>query len=418
MTCRPGLLASGVFWLLCASCAHVQPRPLSPVAAHEWHEDVAYFGRELPKRHKNAFHHVSRDSFERAVTRLDAQVDTLSNEAIYFGLHRITAAVGDGHTGMFVPTNFHRYGIAIRPFGGDYRVVAIVPEAKALLGGRLVRIGGVPIGEAANRTRSILAQDENEWYVRAAVPQWLIVAEAIHELGLSTSADHAVYTAVDSTGQEVSATLSALPIGNRPGWVTAQADTPLYHRLRSAPLWFEPLAHDSCVYVAFNGYTHLARYTGPLWKFVDQHPGTTLIVDMRRNGGGNYKTGLHHMVNPARDRLASGKVRSMYVVIGNATFSAAMANATHFRKECHATLIGEPIGEKPNSYSERRLMTLPRSRLVVSYSVCYYKFQDSDEPPTVMPDVTIEPSWEDYKAGRDPVLEWVLTRLSEPRAGK
>jgi hypothetical protein len=388
------------------------------IAAQQWHEDVAYFGRELPARHKNAFHHVSRDSFEHAVARLESRVDSLSGEAIYFELHKITAAIGDGHTGMFVPTNFHRYGIALRPFGGDLRVVRADHEAAALLGRRLVRIGGVPIAEATDRLRGILSQDENEWYVRAGLPLWFVMAESVHQLGLSADADHAVYTAVDSTGREVSVKLTAMALGTRPNWVATTIDTPLYQRTRGAPLWFQPLAHDSCVYVAFNGYTHLARYTGALWRYVDHHPGTTLVVDLRRNGGGNYFTGRHHMVSPARARLASGKLRAMYVLIGNSTFSAAMANATDFRKQCRATLVGEPIGERPNSYSERRLMELPHSGLVISYSVRYYKFQDSDEPPTVMPDVSIEPSWEDFRAGRDPLLDWVLARLTEPRAGK
>jgi hypothetical protein len=54
------------------------------------------------------------------VARLDARVGTLTSEQIYFELRRITAAIGDGHTGMLVRANFHRYGIAIRQFGGDY----------------------------------------------------------------------------------------------------------------------------------------------------------------------------------------------------------------------------------------------------------------------------------------------------------
>ena len=45
-----------------------------------------------------------------------------------------------------------------------------------------------------------------------------------------------------------------------------------------------------------------------------------------------------------------------------------MVNAIDFRKETNAILVGEPIGERPNSYSENDEMTLPDSRLVVSYS--------------------------------------------------
>ena len=55
---------------------------------------------------------------------------------------------------------------------------------------------------------------------------------------------------------------------------------------------------------------------------------------------------------------------------------------------------------------------MPNSRLTVRYSTRYYKF--SEDPENVIrPDREIIPSWDDYKAGRDPVLAWVLT--SDPK---
>ena len=91
------------------------------------------------------------------------------------------------------------------------------------------------------------------------------------------------------------------------------------------------------------------------------------------------------------------------------TFSAAMVNAIDFRKETNAILVGEPIGERPNSYSENDEMTLPNSRIVVSYSTRYYKFLDEDVP-AVLPDKHIEPSWPDFLAGRDEVMDWILAQ--------
>ena len=95
------------------------------------------------------------------------------------------------------------------------------------------------------------------------------------------------------------------------------------------------------------------------------------------------------------------------MIVGRRTFSAALANAIDFRKDTNAILVGEPIGERPNSYSENDEMTLPNSRLVVSYSTRYYKFVDEDVP-AVLPDVRIDPSWPEFRAGRDPVMDWIL----------
>ena len=54
-------------------------------------------------------------------------------------------------------------------------------------------------------------------------------------------------------------------------------------------------------------------------------------------------------------------------------------------------------------------MKLPNSGLVVSYSTKYYKFLDEDAP-AVMPDKRIDPNWSDHKAGRDPVMDWILSQ--------
>jgi uncharacterized protein YndB with AHSA1/START domain len=69
--------------------------------------------------------------------------------------------------------------------------------------------------------------------------------------------------------------------------------------------------------------------------------------------------------------------------------------------------VGEAIGEKPNSYQEPREFTLPNSRFVVRYSTRFYKSVEGTVN-LVAPDKEIVPTWDEYKNGRDPVLEWVL----------
>jgi hypothetical protein len=50
------------------------------VSAGQWTQDLAYFARELPKRHINAFHTVSREAFDAEVKKLQARVGTASDE--------------------------------------------------------------------------------------------------------------------------------------------------------------------------------------------------------------------------------------------------------------------------------------------------------------------------------------------------
>src|SRR5262245_27129810 len=50
---------------------------LSHLSAADWQADLRYFATEIPKRHKNAFHHVSRAEFDRDVAALESAIPSL-----------------------------------------------------------------------------------------------------------------------------------------------------------------------------------------------------------------------------------------------------------------------------------------------------------------------------------------------------
>ena len=131
------------------------------------------------------------------------------------------------------------------------------------------------------------------------------------------------------------------------------------------------------------------------------------MIDLRQNVGGDYKLGLRHLIEPLQRRTYLNRRGHLFVVIGRNTFSAGMANAAQFRSRTAAILVGETIGEKPNSFQESREMRLPNSHLIVHYSTRYYRFVQHG-PNAVQPDHEIGPTWAEYRGGQDPVLEWIL----------
>jgi Peptidase family S41 len=91
-----------------------------------------------------------------------------------------------------------------------------------------------------------------------------------------------------------------------------------------------------------------------------------VVIDLRQNGGGDYTLGKKFVIDPLRDLPRTNKGGHLFVLIGPFTFSAGMVNAAQFRSETAALLVGEPIGEKPNSYQEAREMHLPNTHLIAS----------------------------------------------------
>lgn len=382
-----------------------KPEPLPPMTAEKWREDLDFLARELPKHHKNAFHTVTKERFAAEVAALREKAQGAGDDAMLVGLMRLTALVGDGHTNVHLPSSLHQLPLSVALVEGVHRVVRGADTATDLVGGRLVRIDDTPIEEAISRIRTILPQAESEVLLAAFTPQWFSIPEVLHGLGITRSATQVRMTVAQDDGRERSADLAALDPGGTPSWRTAAASPPLYRQRQSETFWFTWLEEAGTVYVNWRKYDDLKAQARELWAFVDAHPVKKIAVDLRQNGGGDFNVGRRNMV----DELARRPQVRAYAITGPRTFSAALKNAIDFREVAHATLVGEPIGERPNSYSENDEMRLPRSRLQVSYSTRYYTFLPGKDG-LVTPDKEIRPTWAEWVAGKDPVLEWILAQ--------
>src|SRR5262249_7879165 len=108
-------------------------------------------------------------------------------------------------------------------------------------------------------------------------------------------------------------------------------------------------------------------------------------------------------------RMDLNRKGHLFVLVGPLTFSAAMNNAAQFQDETEAILVGQTIGEKPNSYQEPRQFRLPNSHLVMRVSTLYYAFRKTG-PKATKPDKEIIRTWDDLKAGRGPALDWAMAQ--------
>jgi hypothetical protein len=296
----------------------------------------------------------------------------------------------------------HGYPIGFADFDGAYRVIRGAGPAAELVGGRLTKINDMPIADVVARVRPMITQGESELLIVSRIPQWFVVAEALHGLGITKTADVARYTVLMDDGGERTVELHTLDATDKPQWRFAAKTQPLYRQRMGEGFWFEWLPESSTVYVNVRSYEDLRAKSKELWSFVDAHPVKKIAFDLRQNGGGDYNVGRKYLV----DELAKRKQLHGFVITSAGTFSAALKTAIDFRQVAHATLVGETIGERPNSYSENDEFTLPNSKLELSYSTRYYEFTPGSDA-LIAPDKEILPTWEAWVAGRDPVLEWI-----------
>ena len=385
-------------------------RPVLTLPAAQWREDLRFLATELPRKHKNAFHRVSREQFERAVAELDARIPTLQHGDVVMELSRIAAMIGDGHTSLGWRGLFPRVPLRLSWFGDALRVTATTDAYRQAVGARVVAIGGVSIREAYRRDQPYISQGETPEFVLDVNAQQMSYPVHLHALGLAPDATRARYTFEDDAGKQFTLEVRAVAPDERIAWLDAAARTPLYLQRPSEPVWHTYLPEARTVYVNFSGYP-LRRAFGALsrelFAYIDSHPADRIVVDMRNNGGGDLSRGREFILSGFKQRPAVSARGRLFVIVGRGTFSAGMVNAADFRRELNAIIVGEPTGQRPNSYSENRGFSLPNSHLGVSYSTEYYKIQDADTPGLI-PDVRVGADWSLYKEGRDAALERIL----------
>lgn len=278
--------------LACQFLANVaaQTRATAPVVSKaQWRDDLRYFARELPKRHKHAFHATTQERFEAAVAALDAAMPSLPDHRIIVKLLQIGATVGDGHTGVHLPAFFKRYPINVYWFGRELRVIAASKEYAGALGTRVVKIGDLGVDEVASRVATCFpsAENENAWFVLNTSPAFIVRPEVLHTLGIVPELSRAMFTLEDDSGRTT--TLDIAPVDVPPpvngvvnlGLVPVVTEPPLYRQKLGDPFWFTYLKDSQTTYVNFKRYPSLKQNAQVLFQFIDRNPTARLVTCAR-----------------------------------------------------------------------------------------------------------------------------------------
>ncbi len=137
---------------------NVSQRPKTET--EEWREDLSYMAEQMPRRHKDLFHTMSREQFDVAVIRLYDRIPSLQRHQIIVELARIVAMVEDGHTNLRLAhdpeVRFHTLPVNLYFFKDELFIRTANREYTELVGARIVRIGNVPVSEATARVRDLI----------------------------------------------------------------------------------------------------------------------------------------------------------------------------------------------------------------------------------------------------------------------
>jgi Peptidase family S41 len=384
-------------------------RPRLDLTPAQWRADLAYLARELPRRHANVFASLPKEAFEVRVAKLDRRIPSLGPDQMLAALTQLINAIGDGHTGIIAPPDRDAMPLELAQIGGEFRVVAVGPGLGRALEATILKIDGTPIAKAHALALTLTPANELPPLREGRVNYFLARGDMLHGLGITQRRDRARYTVRDDRGQVLSVVAKGLAAGSEVPMRRPLSKPAVIAPSQSDPFWCKSVAAARAVYCDWTGYDDLFAKAKAMWTLIDQAKPGKLIIDMRDNGGGDNTVGEAVLVRPVAARPDLNQKGRLFVLIGPLTFSAAMNNAAQFQDDTNATLVGETIGEKPNSYQEPRQFRLPNSHLTVRVSTRYYAFRKKG-PNVVRPDREIIPTWADVKAGHDPQLAWILAQ--------
>jgi hypothetical protein len=385
------------------------PTPNVFVTAAQWHEDVDTFARAVARGHANAFAHYPQRAFDGDVAVLDSALGQLNPDQVYVRLDAIANRIGDGHTFVAMPGDDPYLPFVFRRFGGSYRVAAAATEYARAIGARLIGVGGVTAEAARQALLTLTPATEGMSLRDSRAEDFLTMGMMLHGLGIIPDRSQTRYRFVNDSGATFDIVARAMPMtaADSVRWRYAFPDPPLSRQRPGESFWFTYIPKDRVVYCNWRGYDGLEQHAAALLALVDSVRPERVLIDMRQNGGGDYTLGQRYVIEPIALRSWLNRPDRLFVAIGANTFSAGMSNAAQFHTQTRATLVGTPIGERPNSYQEAREVHLPNTWLTVRYSTKYYRFAPSG-PNEVRPDLLIRTTWTDYRSGRDPVLDYVL----------
>ncbi len=397
--------------VLLSSCGHAVND------AADWREDIGVYANLLAERHIDLYHSIDQLSFANEIARIKASVPTLTTDQTLIELMRLTRSINDGHTSFPLWGWEHSsFPLKLKLLDDSLYVVSTARELSDLLGAKLTAVGGTRSSELVRLLSAVVPFADNQFSTSVRVAELLPNAQVLQGLGVIESQSEALFI-FDKAGVVEKRILAPIRTPNLDAQISHMNDRIFSVNSKvSDDLWFGASDDKQTVYVKFRRYTSAAKMEGlakKLLSFINKHGSSNLIVDLRDNYGGDFFVGL----KLAQFLVLADSIdwkNGVFVLIDNATFSAAMSNAAQFSQILNAKLIGEPTGGRPSGYQDMGQFKLPNSGLAVTYSKRLYHFKDHQKD-ALYPDVTVGVSLEDFKNQTDTQLRWVLSHISDRR---
>ena len=378
----------------------------------DWKTDIEYLRTELPKKHVKFFSQLKKADYE---AECDKVITMAANNPSYGKMAtevmRLVALTKDSHTGARADfTQLKFYPFNARVFDDGVFVVAAPESNSNMFGAQLVSVGDIKIDTLTKNFGKLFGHENRQQLINvfgnnSNVHEFLIAAGA-------KTKDDSMPLELKKDGKTFNVDLKAVSLAGfrRTRFGKWKAKVPLYAKKKNLDYWNDWIAEHRTVYFKYNRCKNLsafARLVSGTKGFIQQKDVDKFVIDLRNNGGGNSQV-FKPLLNYLKENKDLNQKGKLFAIVGRQTFSSGIWAALDLRRETNAIIVGEPTGGKPNHFGEIKFVTLPNSKIRISYSTRYWHMLKDSDPESVEPDLKVKFTSKDYFSGSDPYLKAVL----------
>lgn len=417
--------------------AEPSPAPELSEREEKWYEDLDYLREQYVTLHPDPFCYVSEEEFDYQLEQLRSRISELSDADIYFEIERIVAGFCDPHTAASAPEFVYNriFPFDVITFGEKVYLYVYGEDYSELLAPyflrEIVAVNGVDMSYIRHKA-SELFYPTNSWYSKErftylfylpAFFDWVGCDHqegyTFHILNKDNQVELVEIPAVQYTPETMEHMYNSYPEGfsfpqsflktatNRAEYIEDEREGYIY-------LLFSDMTDGS-----MKTYQELFDTASDL---LENHPGCKLVVDLRRNSGGH--SDVQQFTNQFIYDWKTLSIEKTYILTGGNMASAAIDLSTVFKERLDGITVGEPTGQYHgsfgNSLSPQQMIILPNSQIPVFIADMWWNgmhpedfITNENQMPyewqnTVLPDVYVSMDVEDFRQGKDSVIEWVL----------
>lgn len=362
-----------------------------------------------------------------------AGAETASDGAHFLSLWRGLSWFRDGHTTVLpfdftggVPDAFaggafaRRTGLRVQVRHDGAWVAEAPASSGALIGRRIEAINETPIADLMRRHVEAFPGEEtwaHNWAGALFTSLGLLQGHGV--VGADIDAPLRVQVLDESGGttiigvpairEEPDRIQPSRATSRRESWA-AEAGAGNY--VRSLP--------DGAIYVSIDDMADaegmsFEALTAAVFTAMDAPEARRIVIDLRRNGGGDNFLGEAFRRGVARSRF--NRPGGLFVLISPATFSAAQNLATRLERETWAIFVGEPTGSSPNHYGDAQPFQGEASGFTAIVStIPWFDSYPMDQRRWIMPDLPAPMTFADWMSGRDAALDLALSHVVDAPA--